>query len=95
MKNTDLKTTLQNLTMAKKEQEIFLLYLHALNQPKFQHCHHEKEKVRNLLPHKSDHIFGKDKIKDFQDFSFEAISRGGNVTNSSRNEVLLQSEECL
>ena len=50
------------------------------------------EKVRNLLPHKRDHIFEKDKIKDFQDFSFEAISRRGNVTNSSRNEVSLQSE---
>ena len=89
--------------MEKKEQGILLLYLHALNQPKFQHYHYKKkstvkalaEKVRNLLPDESDHILEKDKIKDFQDFSFEIISHRGNITNSSKNEFSLQSKECL
>ena len=43
VKNIRLKTILQNYTMAKKHQEILLLYLHALNRAKFQDYYHEKE----------------------------------------------------
>ena len=34
--------------------------------------------VRNLLPGESNHCLEKDKIKDFQDFSFEVISHSFN-----------------
>ena len=47
----------------------------------------------------TDHILEKDKIKDFHVFSTQIISHSFNdvelISNSSKNEVLLQSKECL
>ena len=55
--------------------------------------------VRNLLLDESDHFLEKDKIKDFKAFSVDVISHSFNgveiIKNSSENEVLFQSKECL
>ena len=61
--------------MAKKDQEILLLYLHALNQVKFQHYHRDKEYRENIGKSKELTIFlEKDKIKNVNDFSVDFIS---------------------
>ena len=61
--------------MAKKDQEILLLYLHALNQVKFQHYHRDKEYRENIGKSKELIIFlDKGKIKNVNDFSVDFIS---------------------
>ena len=61
--------------MAKKDQEILLLYLHALNQVKFQHYHRDKEYRENIGKSKELTIFlEKSKIKNVNDFSVDFIS---------------------
>ena len=50
--------------------------------------------VRHLLPDESEHILENNKIRHFQDFSFEVISHSFNgveiIANSSKNEGLMQ-----
>ena len=61
--------------MAKKDQEILLLYLHALNQVKFQHYHCDKEYRENIGKSKELTIFlEKTKIKNVNEFSVDFTS---------------------
>ena len=57
----------------------------------------EMAEVRNLLPDESNHLLEKNKIKDLKDFSVEERSHSFNgvkiITNSSENQVLLQSSK--
>ena len=79
-----------------------LLYLHALNHkpsqvptllPRKRSTVKTLAEVRSLLPDESDHLLEKGKTKDFS--SSQSFNGAELITNSSDNEVLLQSKKCL